>query len=104
MLTVLLAAPSEEAGHGRHPRSLTGLAEHLDDPPVEEGQFDPHSARAGHVDQPSALAGPLPVLSEQALHDPKEQAGHGGYLEPLAGLAGDDINRNKLGLSCAKLM
>ena len=72
---------------GGHPGPLDGLAEHLVGPPVGEGQLDPHSALA-------ALAGPLPVLSGQALHDPQEQAGHGGHLGPLAGLAGDGANRS----------
>ena len=54
---------------------------------MEEGHLEPPPLLAGHLDPPSALVGLLAAPSEQALHDPQEEAGHGGHPGLLAGLA-----------------
>ena len=59
------------------------LLDILHDPPKEVEHLDPTPALAGHLAAPS----------EQALLDPPGEAGHGGHLDPLSGLAGDGVNR-----------
>ena len=96
LLLLLLHDPPTEVEHLDPSPALAGhLAaptELLHDPPKEVGHLDSPPALAEHLDPPPALARHLAAPSEQSLIDPPGEAGHGGHLDPLAGLAGDGVN------------